>query len=98
MENLTLDKKIDSKDLDTKKILRAEKYLNTIFKSKIDKILFINPPDVDENIFDYQVAKRGRANNYPSYGIGVLANQLRKIGFQTDILNINHEILKKIFA
>ena len=98
MENLTLDKKIDSKDLDTKKILRAEKYLNTIFKSKIDKILFINPPDVDENIFDYQVAKRGRANNYPSYGIGVLANQLRKIGFQTDILNINHEILKKIYT
>ena len=40
--------------------------------------MLINTPDVDEVIFDYEVAKRGRANNYPSYGIGVLAAQLRE--------------------
>jgi len=64
---------------------------------KIKKILFVNPPDVDENIFDYDVAKRGRANNYPSYGIGILAAQLRKLNYDTEIINLNHEILKEVF-
>ena len=74
-----------------------EKYLSIVFPNKLNKILFINPPDVDEKIFDFKIAKRGRANNYPSYGIGVLANQLRKLGYKSDVLNINHEILKNVY-
>ncbi len=57
----------------------------------------VNPPDVDEEIFDYDIAKRGRANNYPSYGIGVLANQLRKQGYNLDICNLNNELLKNVY-
>ena len=63
----------------------------------IKKVLFINPPDVDESIFDYDIAKRGRANNYPSYGIGVLTSQLRKRNYNVDICNLNHETLKKVY-
>ena len=64
---------------------------------KVNKILLINPPDVDEKIFDYKVAKRGRANNYPSYGIGVLAAQLRLLGYEINICNLNHEVLRRVF-
>jgi radical SAM superfamily enzyme YgiQ (UPF0313 family) len=96
MENLLLKKNIIKVE-DNLKFKEAEDYLNKIFINKVKRVLFINPPDVDENIFDFQVAKRGRANNYPSYGIGVLANQIRKIGYEVDILNINHEILKKVY-
>ena len=52
---------------------------------------------MDEVIFDYEVAKRGRANNYPSYGIGVLAAQLREKNYNIDICNLNHEVLKNVY-
>ena len=70
---------------------------NVMGGRKIKKILFVNPPDVDENIFDFDVAKRGRANNYPSYGIGILSAQLSRLGYDADIINLNHELLKKVY-
>ena len=70
---------------------------NVMGGRKIKKILFVNPPDVDENIFDFDVAKRGRANNYPSYGIGILSAQLCRLGYDADIINLNHELLKKVY-
>ena len=76
----------------------AKKYINEVIKGKtVKNILLINPPDVDEVIFDYKVAKRGRANNYPSYGIGVLAAQLREKNYNIDICNLNHEVLKNVY-
>jgi len=57
---------------------------NVMGGKKIKRVLFVNPPDVDEKIFDYDIAKRGRGNNYPSYGIGVLAAQLRKLNYSTN--------------
>ena len=49
----------------------TERYLTDLVKGKsIKKVLFVNPPDVDETIFDFDVAKRGRSNNYPAYGNG----------------------------
>ena len=62
------------------------------------RILLINPPDVDSSLFDWATAKRGRANNYPAYGLGVLATHLRRNGFEPRIFNLNHEILKIIHA
>ena len=47
-------------------------HLTKKFKKRIvKKFLLVNPPDVDDKIFDYSIAKRGRANNYPAYGLGV---------------------------
>ena len=63
----------------------------------IRRVLLVNPPDVDVSMFDYDTAKRGRANNYPPYGLGVLATHLRNNGYEVDILDINHEILKYIY-
>ena len=58
------------------------------------RILLVNPPDVDVSLFDYATARRGRANNYPAYGLGVLARHLMNNGYEVRILNLNHELLK----
>ena len=51
--NQTEDNSFDSKE---RKFKEAEEYINDVMKGKIIKrILFINPPDVDEKIFDYDV-------------------------------------------
>ena len=62
------------------------------------RILLINPPDVDSSLFDWDTAKRGRANNYPAYGLGVLARHLLNHQHEPRILNLNHEILKVVAA
>ena len=62
----------------------------------IQRVLLLNPPDVDSSLFDYDTAKRGRSNNYPSYGLGVLARHLLNNGYEVRILNLNHEVLKFI--
>ncbi len=78
--------------------LLAKAHIDSVMNGrKIKRVLFVNPPDVDESIFDYDVAKRGRGNNYPSYGIGILTAQLSKLGYETDIINLNHELLKKVY-
>ncbi len=75
----------------------TERYLTDLVKGKsIKKVLFVNPPDVDETIFDFDVAKRGRSNNYPAYGLGVLAAKLKSKGYNAGICNLNHEILKTV--
>ena len=64
----------------------AKDHFDKLFKGKkVKRILFFNPPDVDEDIFDYNIAKRGRANNYPSYGLGILTTQL--INFKKNLLS-----------
>ncbi len=60
------------------------------------KVLLVNPPDVDASLFDWATAKRGRANNYPAYGLGVLARHLVNHGHEVRILNLNHELLKVV--
>ena len=78
--------------------LLAKAHIDSVMNGrKIKRVLYVNPPDVDESIFDYDVAKRGRGNNYPSYGIGILTAQLSRLGYETDIINLNHELLKKVY-
>jgi len=72
-------------------------HLTTLFGgAKIRKILLVNPPDVQEALFDYDIAKRGRANNYPTYGLGVIAKHLINNGYDAKICNLNHELLKNV--
>lgn len=74
-------------------------HLARLFDGKpVQKVLLVNPPDVHEALFDYDTAKRGRANNYPAYGLGVVARHLINGGYQAKICNLNHELLKKVAA
>ena len=72
-------------------------HLTTLFGgTPVRKILLINPPDVQEELFDFDTAKRCRANNYPTYGLGVIARHLMNSGYDPKICNLNHELLKKV--
>ncbi len=73
----------------------ADHELTKIFpKRRIERVLFIVPPDADATMFNYDTAKRGRYWNYPPYGSGVLSSHLRKDGLEPAILNLNHTVLK----
>jgi radical SAM superfamily enzyme YgiQ (UPF0313 family) len=63
----------------------------------IDRVLLINPPDSEAELFRLATAKRQRYFNYPPYGLAVLAANLRRVGVDAQILNLNHEILKTAF-
>ena len=70
-------------------------FRKTFFPSgKMDRVLLVNPPDGEDRLFRLPTARRKRYSNYPPYGLGVLASQLRSIGVDVSILNLNHEILK----
>ena len=75
--------------------------LSRIFSKKngslsCNKILFINPPDGDEKMFNYTSAKSGRYTNFAPYGLGIISKHLESMGYETKILNLNHIILKKV--
>lgn len=61
-----------------------------------NKILFINPPDGDHDMFNYTSAKSGRYTNFAPYGLGIVSKHLKSLGYETKILNLNHHILKKV--
>ena len=74
-------------------------HLKGLFNGKpVRRVLLVNPPDVHAELFDYDTAKRGRANNYPTYGLGVVARHLLNSGYETRICNLNHELLKEVAA
>lgn len=90
IENNSLIKS-DSKELTD----NLTKKLKLKFSKKlIKKALLVQTPDSDQSSFHYAAGKRGRLYNYPPYGLALIASQLRKIGIEVDILNLNHEVLK----
>jgi len=71
-----------------------EVFARSFPRGRIDRILLITPPDGEAELFRLQTAKRRRYPNYPPYGLAVLAANLRRIGIEVEILNLNHEVLK----
>jgi len=73
----------------------AKSFLSRFFpKGTVSRVLLVNPPDGDSDLFRFETARRKRYANYPPYGLGVLAQQLRKVGVEPFVINLNHEILK----
>ena len=75
-----------------------EDFLDRLFPDRcIEKVLLVNPPDSHSELFRYDTAKRGRYSSYPPYGLAVLAQNLRDIGIDVEICNLNYEILKECY-
>tara|TARA_B100001123_G_C15335380_1_gene1032628 strand:+ start:877 stop:2721 length:1845 start_codon:yes stop_codon:yes gene_type:complete len=88
-------------ELDGKMKQFVHSKLSNIFLKNNDhiecnKILFINPPDGDEKMFNYNSAKSGRYTNFAPYGLGIISKHLKSLGYETKILNLNHLLLKKV--
>ena len=78
---------IQENDKDLKSAISYLK--NKLPNKNVKKILLVNPPDGDVTMFRTNVAKRGRYNNNPPYGLGVLASIARQIGVEVEISNLN---------
>jgi radical SAM superfamily enzyme YgiQ (UPF0313 family) len=74
--------------------LPAERFLKACFPEGIRRVLLVNPPDGTKDLFRLGTARRRRYPNYPPYGLGVLAQQLRAIGVEPLVVNLNHAVLE----
>jgi radical SAM superfamily enzyme YgiQ (UPF0313 family) len=76
-------------------VRRARDVLTRRFPNRrLDRVLLVNPPDVDASLFRLDAARRGVCPNFPPYGLAVLAQHLRAVGVQTHVVNLNHAVLK----
>ena len=80
--------KIAAADLTGAKVL-----LDELFADGIRRLLLVNPPDADANLFRVDTALRGRYSNYPPMGLMNIAAHARGLGVEVKICNLN-EILK----
>ena len=72
-------------------------FLDTIFpKRSVKKVLFIQPPDTPENLFDADVCQRKLYPHYPPYGPLVLSSILRNNGIETQLLDLNHSLFSSV--
>lgn len=87
-------KTLSATDIEEKK-LAIEGEIDRLFPGGcIQRVLLVIPPDADKQMFNYSTAKRKRYWNFPPYGPGLLAANLRDMGLKVDMLNLNEEILK----
>lgn len=78
--------------------IAARAFLDAKFpKGRIERVLLVTPPDAEAHIFQYATARRGRYTNYPPYGLAVLARHLQDVEVQSQICNLNHEVLRACF-
>jgi radical SAM superfamily enzyme YgiQ (UPF0313 family) len=78
---------------------RARAYFDERFPGRVvRRVLMVNPPDAGADIFDPKVARRGSYSNFPPYGLAVLAQHLRAIDVEVEILNLNQEVLRRCHA
>ena len=61
-------------------------------KKEFKKILFIQPPNGDKSIFDPQMARDKKYENFPPYGLAVLAANLKN-DYSCEILNLNDVVI-----
>lgn len=68
--------------------------LKSLFDNRsVKKVLLINPPDGDKSMFKLETAKAKRYTNFAPYGLGIVAQYLRKSNIECKILNLNHLLL-----
>ena len=93
MENIKIVKnKIQLDD----QIIEIKKIANLLFKTKIKRILLIQPPDLDESKFSTDLARNKRYWNYPPYGLLLLARIAENNGCEVICLNLQTQLLKHV--
>ena len=93
---------LNIKKISTQFLLDADKNEIDLILDKLvpknknyNRILLISPPDGDKNQFNIKTALSGRYPNFPPYGLGIIANHLKKRKFEVEILNLNNHLLEK---
>ncbi len=90
-----LAKELPIEAVDESLAIIDDKIIKT-FKSKVKKILLIQPPHFPEDMLDVKIAKNKRYYNYPPYGLGLLSTNLVSRGYDVHIIDLNMELLRFI--
>ncbi|MBI2172883.1 MAG: B12-binding domain-containing radical SAM protein [Candidatus Aenigmarchaeota archaeon] len=88
MEQLLLTGEVEAKAAILSKI-------REIFGGKrVSKVLLVNPPDIASEEFNFGAALQKRCYAYPPYGPMLLADVLRKSGYEPEIVDLNYHVIK----
>lgn len=75
--------------------VKVQAELDRLFPAReIRRVLLIVPPNLAADSFSFRFARKGRYENFPPYGLGVLASHLRAEGIEVSILNLHHHLLR----
>jgi radical SAM superfamily enzyme YgiQ (UPF0313 family) len=91
-------KHIEADSPNTQLYSDAEVVLEEVFKGRsVKKVLFINLPDADISIFNYDSVKLKNYYLFPPYGAGLLSTQLLGKKYEPEICDLNLEILRECY-
>jgi radical SAM superfamily enzyme YgiQ (UPF0313 family) len=68
--------------------------LRGLIKSPCQRVLIVNPPQISEGDFLIERALNNRYWIYPPYGPGILCRSLGVRGYETELLDLNFEVLR----
>jgi len=85
--------KIDNKNLNNQDLIDFK--LNNL-KDKVERILLIQPIQVDETEIDVGIALNKRYYMYPPYGLGILNKVVKNNNYTSDVLDLNFEVFEYI--
>ena len=85
--------KIDNKNLNNQDLIDFK--LNNL-KDKVERILLIQPIQVDETEIDVGIALNRRYYMYPPYGLGILNKVVKNNNYTSDVLDLNFEVFEHI--
>ncbi len=71
---------------------RVDARLALLFPEGCARVLLINPPVIPEGEFDPSVARLKRYPVFPPYGLGILNRELKKSGYATSLVDLNHAV------
>jgi len=88
-----VSEKIDNKNLNNQDLIDFK--LNNL-KDKVERILLIQPIQVDETEIDVGIALNKRYYMYPPYGLGILNKVVKNNNYTSDVLDLNFEVFEYI--
>ncbi|MCL5884729.1 MAG: B12-binding domain-containing radical SAM protein [Deltaproteobacteria bacterium] len=71
---------------------RVDARLTRLFPKGCVRVLLINPPVIPEEEFDPSVARLKRYPVFPPYGLGIINRELKKRGYATSLVDLNHAV------
>lgn len=76
----------------------SSEIMNRFSGINVRRILLVNPPTVSEDVFDMSLALRKRYSAFPPYGLLIIAEHLRKNGFDVEVLDLQYQILSWVHS
>jgi len=71
---------------------RVDARLTRLFPEGCARVLLIHPPVIPEEEFDASVARLKRYPVFPPYGLGIINRELKKRGYATSLVDLNHAV------